>query len=212
MQTSSKSIVPFINQVEPPHHWCISTPCWKGISLGKGLQCKNMSDPVYSVVYRHFEHEVPSKMDPKSAGYCLASSAMYNLLFLGIPLCLFCPALKKYIQLIYYHTCCPQGVFQNDLSLTLCYYLSLPSPFESYPLPAFFPSEFQGTGEAEFNYSFAGFIMLWHRVPRLGYKGSFIISCNDPSFLACCEFYLPTPSFIIYYFNLICELLNCPKL
>lgn len=108
---------------------------------------------------------------------------MCNLLFLGIPLCLFCPALKKYIQLIYYSTCCLQGVFQSDLSLTLRYYHSLPSPFESYAFPAFFPSEFQGAGEAEFNYSFTRFIMLWHWTPRLGYKGSFIISYNDPSFL-----------------------------
>lgn len=87
---------------------------------------------------------------------------MCNLLFLGIPPCLFCHALKKCNQLIYYHTCCPQGVFQNDLSLTLRYYHSLPSPFESHPLPTFFPSEFQGAREAEFNYSFTGFIMLCH--------------------------------------------------
>lgn len=48
---------------------------------------------------------------------------MCKLLFAGIPPCLSFPALK-YIELIYYHTCCPQGVFQNDLSLTQHYYHS----------------------------------------------------------------------------------------
>lgn len=88
---------------------------------------------------------------PKSSGYCLAGSATCKLLFAGFPLCLSCPALK-YMQLIYCHTCCPQGVFQNDLSLTLHYYHSLPSPFKSHPLPAFFPSEFKGVEEAELNH------------------------------------------------------------
>lgn len=87
----------------------------------------------------------------KSAGYCSASSAMCKLHFAGIPLCLSCPAFE-YIQLIYYHTCCPQGVFQNELSLTQHYYHSLPSPFKSYPLPAFFPSEFKRVEEAELNH------------------------------------------------------------
>lgn len=87
----------------------------------------------------------------KSAGYCLAGSAMCKLLFAGIPLCLSCPALK-YILLIYYHTCCPQGVFQNNFSLTHHYYQSLPSSFKSYPLSEFFPSEFKGVEEAELNY------------------------------------------------------------
>lgn len=138
------------------------TLCQKDTGIGKGWQSKNKSGTVCSVVGRHFEHGAPPRMDPKSTVYCLAGSTMCNLLFLGIPLRLFCPALKKYMQLIYCRTCSPQGMFQNDLSLNLCYYHSLPSPFESFPLPAFFPSEFQEAGEAEFNYSCTGFIKLCH--------------------------------------------------
>lgn len=146
-----------VSQCLPParvhhlSHWWINAPCWKSTSVGKGLQCKNKSGPVCSIVCGCFEHGASPRMDPKSASYCLAGSAMCKLLFAGIPLCLSRPALK-YIQLIYYHTCCPQGVFQNDLSLTQHYYHSLPSPFQSYPFPAFFPSEFKGVEEAEFNH------------------------------------------------------------
>lgn len=132
-------------------HWQIHVPCWKSTSAGKGLQCRSRSDHVCSVVCGCFEHGASPRMDPTISRLLLGRLCHCNLLFAGNPLCLSGPALK-YIQLIYYHTCCPQGVLQNDFSLTRQYYHSLPSPFKSYPLPAFFPSVLKGVEEAEFNH------------------------------------------------------------
>lgn len=125
--------------------------CWKSTSVGKGLQWKDRSGPVCSIVCRCFEHGASPRVSPKISRLLLGRLCHVQVTLCGIPLCLSFPALK-YIQLIYYHTCCPQGVFQNDLSLTQHYYHSLPSSFKSYSLPAFFPSEFKGVEEAEFNH------------------------------------------------------------
>lgn len=178
--------MPFISQSEVPQ-WLVDQ-CAMLERHCKGLQCKNKSGPVVqlSVDVLSMEHLQEWTLNQQAIAWQVLPCAIYySLEFLCVSFAL---PWRKPSQLIYYHTCCPQGMFPNDLSLTLCYYHSLPLPFESYLLPAFFLSEFQGAGEAEFNYSFIGCIMLWHWTPRLGYKESFIISCNETSFLMHCEF------------------------
>lgn len=125
--------------------------CWKSTSVGKGLHCKDRSGPVCSIVCRCFEHGASPRMSPKMSRLLLG-----RLCHVQVTLCWnssvsFFPCLEVYRVNLLPHLLSPRCVSEWPLfdSALLPF---PPTPFKSYPLPAFFPSEFKGVGEAEFNH------------------------------------------------------------